>query len=339
MGPLAWGRAGTIGVGSRVRIKAGAWLTEQKEEETMNLTIVLTFVSLVIAAGLAIYGKVASDKMAQWSGAGVLALAALFLTMSMVRIVGPGHVGVQVLFGNVWEDSLSEGLHLTNPFLVIEQMSIRTEEYTMTSREGEGAIKDDDAIHVLSKDGLSIAMELTVLYHLDGSEASRVYRDIGPDYVDKIIRPSIRTVIRESGRKFVAIEAYAEKRDELSSEIATGLVVAFEGRGVGLETVLLRNIKLPPRIEEAIEAKLEAEQEAQRMVFVLEVEGLEAERKVIEADGIKGAQEIIAESLTSEYLTWYYIEAMKSLVDSPNNTILILPFDQGLIPMLQVPGS
>jgi regulator of protease activity HflC (stomatin/prohibitin superfamily) len=103
-----------------------------------------------------------------------------------------------------------------------------------------------------------------------------------------------------------------------------------------VERVLLRNVDPPEKLKQAIQAKLEAEQEAQKMAFILEKERMEAERKRVEAKGIADAQKIIANSLSPEYLQWYYIEALRKLVDSPNNSTIILPFDQKLTPLLPI---
>ncbi|MEO0161851.1 MAG: prohibitin family protein [candidate division WOR-3 bacterium] len=118
-----------------------------------------------------------------------------------------------------------------------------------------------------------------VWYHLNPEEAGTVFQKIGADYVEKIVRPAARTAIRNTTSKYQAIEIYAEKRQELETEIEKQLAEDFNKRGIVLEKVLLRNISLPAKVKNAIEAKLEAEQEAQKMEFVLLKEKKEAERK------------------------------------------------------------
>jgi regulator of protease activity HflC (stomatin/prohibitin superfamily) len=267
------------------------------------------------------------------------ALAAFLIIASLIRIVPPGSVGVQILFGKVLTGStLSEGLNVVNPFVNLEIMSIRTQAYTMSIAPEEGQRYGDDAITSLTKDGLEVRMDLTVWYHLMETEAANVFQKIGSDYVAKIVRPAARTAIRNTTVKFLAIEIYSGKREEVQNEISITLKKDFEERGIALEKVLLRNITLPAKVKNAIEAKLEADQDAQKMEFVLLKK--EAERKKIEASGIAEAQRIIAQSLIGErgraYLSWKYLENLRSLYQSPNNTIVISPYDKSFIPLLQV---
>ena len=268
-------------------------------------------------------------------------VAAILVIASIIRIVPPGSVGVQVLFGRVLtRATLSEGLNIVNPFVDLEIMSIRTQAYTMSIAAEEGQRYGDDAISSLTKDGLEVQMDLTVWYHLLKSEAANVFQKIGSDYVDKIVRPAARTAIRNTAVKYMAVEIYSDKREEVQNQISKTLEKDFVERGIALEKVLLRNISLPAKVKNAIEVKLEAEQEAQKMEFVLQKETKEAERKKIEASGIAEAQDIIAKSLVGErgraYLSWKYLENLKNLYESPNNTILIAPYDKSFVPLLQV---
>lgn len=280
-------------------------------------------------------------KARQFASFGGFALAAILIIASLIRIVPAGNVGVQVLFGKVLTGStLSEGLNVVNPFIDLEIMTVRTQAYTMSIAAEEGQRYGDDAITSLTKDGLEVAMDLTVWFHLDAIEAGTVFQKIGKDYVAKIVRPAARTAIRNTAVKYNAVEIYSEKREEVQTEINISLAKDFEERGIILEKVLLRNIKLPPKVRNAIEAKLEAEQDAQKMEFVLLKEIKEAERKKIEAGGIAQAQRIIAQSLIGEkgraYLSWKYLENLRSLYQSPNNTIVISPYDKSFIPLLQI---
>jgi len=272
---------------------------------------------------------------------GASIVSAILIIASLLRIVPPGSVGVQILFGKVLTTStLSEGLNVVNPFVDLEIMTIRTQAYTMSIALEEGQRYGDDAITSLTKDGLEVAMDLTVWYHLMPSEAANVFQKIGRDYVAKIVRPASRTAIRNTTVKYNAVEIYSEKREEVQTEISKSLEIDFEQRGIVLEKVLLRNIKLPAKVKNAIEAKLEAEQDAQKMEFVLLKESKEAERKKIEASGIAEAQRIIAQSLIGErgraYLSWKYLENLHGLYQSPNNTIVISPYDKNFIPLLQI---
>lgn len=272
---------------------------------------------------------------------GAAVLAAIMIIASVLRIVPPGSVGVQVLFGRVLtKATLSEGLNIVNPFVDLEIMTVRTQAYTMSIATEEGQRYGDDAITSLTRDGLEVKMDLTVWYHLQKAEAANVFQKIGSDYVDKIVRPAARTAIRNTSVRFMAVEIYSDRREEVQTEISKALDRDFAERGIALEKVLLRNISLPAKVKNAIEVKLEAEQEAQKMEFILQKEQKEAQRKKIEASGIAEAQDIIAKSLVGErgraYLSWKYLENLKNLYESPNNTILISPYDKSFIPLLQV---
>jgi regulator of protease activity HflC (stomatin/prohibitin superfamily) len=268
-------------------------------------------------------------------------IGGFMIVASLLRIIPAGNVGVQVIFGRVLIGStLSEGLNLVNPFVTLEIMSIRTQAYTMSIAAEEGERYGDDAITSLTRDGLEVAMDLTVWFHLNPDVAATVYQKIGSDYVAKIVRPAARTSIRNTTVKYNAVEIYSDRREEVQNEINKSLEKDFTERGITLEKVLLRNIQLPAKVKNAIEAKLEAEQDAQKMEFVLLKEKKEAERKKIEAGGISDAQEIIAKSLVGErgraYLSWKYLENLQNLYTSPNNTIVISPYDKNFIPLLQV---
>ena len=273
------------------------------------------------------------------AGSSIMAFGALFLILSMVRLVGPGEAGIQVLFGKVKKEVLPSGLHFVNPVVTLVKMSVRTQAYTMSKRRGEGQIRGDDAIVALSADGLTIQMDVTVWFHLDQNRAAEVYREIGLDYIGKIVRPAIRTAIRQAAVKYTATAIYAASREKVTNDIFNILESDFQKRGITCEKVLLRNVELPDKVKSAINDKIAAEQDAQKMKYVIQKEQQEANRKRIEAEGIAKAQKIISHSLTTPYLQWYYIQTLKALVNSPNNTIIVTPFDQKLTPLIQIPSG
>lgn len=226
-------------------------------------------------------------------------------------IIGPGETGVQSLFGKVRDQEFSSGFHFKNPFVKVNKMSIRTKEYTMSIARGEGNKFGNDAISALTKEGLSVDLDITVLYNLMEEKASDIFQNVGLYYDDVVIRPQIRSVIREVVSEYAAKDVYAEKRKEASEEILTRLQVALAPRGIEVEEILLRNIQLPESISGSIQQKLQAEQDAQRYDFILEQEEKEAERKRVAAQGQRDAQQIINESLTNQYLQYLYIESLK----------------------------
>lgn len=240
-----------------------------------------------------------------------LIAAALWLLFKSAVVVPAGRAGVYHLFGRVSAAPLLSGLHLVNPLGQVTLMSVRTEEYTMTVTQGEGRRPQADAISALTKEGLSVDLDITVLYHLLEGRAPEVFRKVGIDYDEKIIRPEIRSAIREVIAQYDAKDIYSEKRQEAATKILAVLRRDVESRGIEVEEVLLRNVTLPPRLTESIQAKLTADQEAQRMEFVLQKEEKEAERKRIEAEGQRDSQKTIDESLTDKYLQYLYISSLK----------------------------
>lgn len=246
-----------------------------------------------------------------------------FLT-STIRQIDAGHVGVQVLFGQVQPNVLYEGLNFVNPFVDVKQMSIQTQNYTMSGKADEAARDHDDAIRVLSRDGLEVTIDLTVLYRIFPEQAPKIYREIGLNYQDKIIRPITRTGIRESATYYDAISLFSDKREEFEQRIRDKIYSEFQKRGIILERLLVRNITLPQSVKESIERKITAVQEAQRMEYVLQKERQEAERKRVEAQGIADAQRIINSGLSDKILQFEMIKVQKELVNSPNAKIIIL---------------
>lgn len=267
-------------------------------------------------------------------GVGVL-LAILFA--SIVQI-GPGEVGVQILFGNVQDKVLRSGLNFINPLIEVQELDIKTQAYTMSGAndqdDSEIRVKKSDPIQTLSSDGLTLILDVTVWFRLSADDTPELIRNIGVDYEAKIVQPAIRTAIRDIAVNFVATDIYSSKRDDYVNDVAKKLESSFQGRGLILEKVLLRNVELPQKVREAIDEKIAAEQRAQQMVYVLQKERQEAERKTVEATGVAEAQRIINSTISNSYLQWKYIETLKELVNSPNNSFVIAPYDQKLTPLL-----
>ena len=246
-----------------------------------------------------------------------------FLTSCIVQI-DAGQIGVKKLFGQVQNDVLPSGLHVINPLLDIERMDIKTLNYTMSGVHDEGQKSGDDAIRVLAADGLEVTIDLTVLYKVLPSEAPKLVRETGLDFTDKIVRPTTRTKIRDNAVYYEAVALYSTKRDEFQQRIFKSIEDDFKKRGLVLEQLLVRNITLPQSVKTTIEQKINAEQDAQKMQFVLQKEKQEAERKRVEAQGIADYQRIISESLTDKQLQYEQIKATKELAASQNAKIVFL---------------
>ena len=260
-------------------------------------------------------------------------LAGIGLLTACVKQIDAGMVGVKSLFGKVQNDVLKSGLHFVNPLLEVRQMDIRTQNYTMSGQHDEGLSVGDDAIRVLTSDGLEVTIDLSVLYRVIPEEAPRLYREIGVNYEDKIVRPITRTRIRDNSVYYEAVALYSTKRDEFQDRIFKTIDQDFKSRGLLLENLLVRNITLPASVKAVIEQKINAEQEAQKMQFVLQKEKQEAERKRVEAQGISDYQRIINESLSERQLQYEQIKAMKELAGSANAKIILMP-SKGSTPII-----
>ncbi len=243
---------------------------------------------------------------------------------SGVRIIDAGQVGVQKLFGEIKQDVLSEGLNIVNPLMEVSPMTVKTQNYTMSSTFDEGQKSGSDAITVLSQDGLEVNIDLTILYRVIATQAPEIVRTIGIDFENKVIRPTTRTRIREVAVYYNATDLYSSKREEFENRIKVKIEKDFAERGLILEQMLVRKIDLPKSVKESIERKITAVQEAQRMEYVLQKEQQEAERKRVEARGVADAQKIINEGLSPKLLKFEQIKMQKELASSPNSKIIIM---------------
>ncbi|MFM1819712.1 MAG: hypothetical protein RLZZ402_71 [Bacteroidota bacterium] len=250
--------------------------------------------------------------------------AILGLTSSAVVQVDAGEVGVQSIFGKVQSSTLNSGLNFVNPLAKVIVFDAKTQNYTMSGVHDEGDKAGDDAIRVLTADGLEVIVDLTVLYRIIPSEAPRVLREIGEDYKDKVVRPITRTMIRDNAVYYDAVGLYSLKRNEFQQRIYSDIEKNFKKRGLVLEQLLIRNINLPTSVKTTIESKINAEQDAQKMQFVLQKEKQEAERKRVEAQGIADYQKILSTGLSDKQLQYESIIAQKELAKSPNTKVIIM---------------
>ncbi len=293
------------------------------------LGIILLFVGFVGAKSGTAVAKFKSLVI----GGGFVLIAVGIITAAIVQI-NAGHVGVKVLFGEVKQGVLHEGLNFINPLLDVKEMSVQTQNYTMSAVYDEGDKSGDDAVRVLSKDGLEVVIDLTILYRVMPEEAPNIYRKLGLDYRAKIIRPTARTKIRENAVNYNAIDLFSTLREPFEAAIKAGMIKDLKERGIELEKLLVRNINLPKSVKASIERKITAVQDAQRMEYVLQKETQEAERKRVEAKGVRDAQKIINAGLSEKILRFESIKVQKELVNSPNSKIILLGSGKGTPPFI-----
>lgn len=254
-------------------------------------------------------------------GLALIAFILVILLFSAVTRVDSGAVGVLTLFSKVTYEVLPEGLHLINPFKSSHEMSIRTQELKETAS-------------VPSSEGLVMALDTSLIYHLDPTKAADVYQKVGPRYVEVLIEPNLRSAIREATASHSANALYSGEREMVAKQIIAQLTAQLGPRGVIVENVLLRDIQLPATLKASIESKQQAEQEALAMNFRLQKEKQEAERKRIEAAGIRDFQQIVAQGISSQLLEWKGIEATENLAKSPNAKVVVIGSGKNGLPLI-----
>ncbi|MDA9554714.1 prohibitin family protein [Pelobium sp.] len=288
------------------------------------ILIVLGIFAFIIASVLAKQANAATEKTSKLLYVAGPILIVLGVFTSCFKTIEPGQVGVKSLFGKVDNQVLYSGLNFVNPLVEITTFDVRTQTYTMSADHEEGAIKGDDAIRILTADGLEVVIDLSVLFNVKSSEAPRILKEIGTDYLDKIVRPVSRTAIRDNAVSYDAVALYSSKRDEFQNKIYKTIDKSFAARGLQLQQLLIRNISLPASVKATIESKINAEQDAQKMTFVLQKEKQEAERKRVEAQGIADYQKILSTGLSDKQLQYESIKAQKEIATSPNTKVIIM---------------
>ena len=255
-------------------------------------------------------------------GLGLLAVVMLaILGMNSVACVRTGHVGVVTIFGRVTGTTMSEGIHPVNPVARVHELDIKTQE-----------VKERAAVP--SREGLIMGLEASVLYHLDPARAAEVFQRVGTEYREVLLVPNFRSAIRAVTAAHLASTLYSDAREAVARQILADLQAQVQPRGLVIENVLLRDLQLPDTLKQAIEAKQQAQQEAQRMEFVLQRERQEAERKRVEAQGIKDFQNVVTEGISDKLLEWKGIEATIELARSQNAKIVVVGNTKTGLPLI-----
>ncbi|MEO6758197.1 MAG: prohibitin family protein [Saprospiraceae bacterium] len=286
----------------------------------------LLFLGLIILAVATTVAKMnpamtSLGKGGRLFGVGLIILGLLSACFVQIQ---PGEVGVQTLFGKIQPGALTEGLNFVNPLVDVKHFDVKTQNYTMSAVRDEGDKTGDDAIRVLTADGLEVVIDLSVLYHIVPEKTPDILRNIGSNILDKIVRPISRTKIRDNAVFYDAVALYSSKRDEFQNKIFQAIDKEFNDRGLVLENLLIRNIQLPESVKLSIESKINAEQDAQKMKFVLDKERQEAERKRVEAQGISDYQRILTSTLTDKLIQYEQIKAQREIATSSNAKVIFM---------------
>ncbi|MGA2745864.1 MAG: prohibitin family protein [Candidatus Sulfotelmatobacter sp.] len=254
-------------------------------------------------------------------GLGIAVFLLIILLFSAVTRVGTGHVGVLTLFGRVTGETLGEGIHLINPLKTNNELSIQTQ-----------TIKESASVP--SSEGLMMSLDTSLIYHLNPESAAHVFQTIGADYEDKVVENTLRSAIREATASHSANALYTGEREAVANEIKEKITKDLGAYGITVESILLRDIQLPSTLKAAIEAKQQAEQESLAMQFRLQKETQEAQRKRIEAAGVRDFQQIVAQGITPSLLEWKGIEATENLAKSPNSKVVVIGNNKNGLPLI-----
>jgi prohibitin 1 len=287
--------------------------------------------SFVIAIVALFVWKSAARKLAEKNlaykglssiAAGVAVFFALLALVQCFTVVPAGNVGVVDFFGTVSEKGLPQGINFVNPLARVVKFPIQTQEHK-------------ELMQVLSREGLTIGLEISVLYRRNPDSASRVYQTVlDGDYQTIVLVPQFRSISRAVTASFNASALYSTERERLGQSIQSELANMISPRGIIVESTPLRNVALPTQLTEAIEQKQRADQESQRMEFVLAKERQEAERKRIEARGISDFQTIVSQGISDQLLRWKGVEATEKLANSPNTKVIIVGSGKDGLPVI-----
>jgi regulator of protease activity HflC (stomatin/prohibitin superfamily) len=253
--------------------------------------------------------------------AAVVLVLLMILFFSSVTTVSTGHVAVLTLFGRVTGDVLPEGIHLINPLKSVREVSIQTQQVKETAS-------------VPSSEGLVVGLDTSLIFHLDSRKAADVIQNIQPPYEETLVEPTLRSTIRSVTAAHTANALYTSAREQVAGQIQIELEKELAPRGIVVEKILLRDIQLPATLRASIELKQQAEQESLAMSFRLQKEKQEADRKRIEAEGIRDFQRTVAQGLTDQLLTWKGVEATERLANSPNAKIVIVGSSKNGLPLI-----
>jgi len=270
------------------------------------------------------YGKVVDtggNPVARIVVAAVVLVLLMILFFSSVTTVSTGHVAVLTLFGRVTGDVLPEGIHLINPLKSVREMSIQTQQIKETA-------------NVPSSEGLVVGLDTSLIFHLDSRKAAEVMQNIQPPYEETLVEPTLRSTIRSVTAAHTANALYTSAREQVAEQIRSELERELAPRGIVVEKILLRDIQLPATLRASIELKQQAEQESLAMSFRLQKEKQEADRKRIEAEGIRDFQRTVAQGISDQLLTWKGIEATETLAKSPNAKVVIIGSSKNGLPLI-----
>lgn len=287
----------------------------------------MLFIAAIIAAVVAFFiyqnaKKRFNKPEITFSLIGIIVAVAIAFSQ-MFTVIPAGHSGVIDFFGSVSDKTLGPGVNFVNPMANVVKFDTRKQE-----------IKE--VMNVPSKEGMSVELELSLIFQLKVDKVNVIYKTEGnyEEYLQKLVAPNFRSVVRGVTTKYEAKALYTAERDKLENEMRDKLSSVREISEITVLSTPLRQINLPRGLTASIEEKLKAEQESQRMEFVLTREKQEAERKRIEAKGISDFQTIVSQGISDQLLRWKGIEATEKLANSPNSKIVVIGSGKDGLPLI-----
>jgi regulator of protease activity HflC (stomatin/prohibitin superfamily) len=297
----------------------------------------------------------------------VASLVAVVAVWTSLHVVAPGSVGVPVTLGRPAQP-LGAGFHVTWPFTSVSTLTVRTQNYSMTSNpQSRPGVVSDDAVPVLGADGGAANVNAAVLFRLDPRRATEVYRTLGTGYAKTVVRPDARTCIRAEFTRYSTVTAATMQWHRVETEVAACMRRLIEPKGLVLADFQLLEVALNTKLQTAVDSKVASEQRSEQQKFEIATARQVADVARIQALATADAQQILAcggqavtkttngrrvpsvtpnpltdcsqAQLSPEFLQFTYIQALKDLVSSPNGSTIVLPFDQGLTPLLNVNGG
>jgi regulator of protease activity HflC (stomatin/prohibitin superfamily) len=286
--------------------------------------MILFLISLIAAAAAFYVYRGAKKRFNKTESSFALTgfLAALFIAfMQMFTVVPAGSVGVVDFLGTVNDNTLKSGVNIVNPLANVIKFNIKKQEFK-------------ESMTVPSKEGLTIQLEISLIFQLNPDKANNIYKSVGENYQEIVLLPNFRSVVRGVTSKYEAKTLYTAEREMIGREIEQELQKLVEKDGITIIQAPLRQIVLPQGLTYAIEEKLKAEQESQRMQFVLLKEKQEADRKRIEAQGIADFQNTVTKGITEQLLKWKGIEATEKLAASNNTKVVVIGSGKSGLPLI-----
>lgn len=274
-------------------------------------------VILIVLAFVALKGN--PIPKIQYIVSGIIAFIAVILSFNSLVVVDAGEIGAVIVFGKVQKGIIQSGMHSVNPFAKI---------VIYPSRLREFSAQGTNSVAVRSGDGLNVNIEISILYSVVPKKVAYIYKNVArniSDLENRIFKPIVRTGIRDMVAKYSANEIYSSKRQEIGNKIKERIIAQLEPKGISIDSVMIRKIALPNSVDEAIQAKLAAEQQSQAMDFKKVQAKKEADIQIITAKGQAAAQKIINSTLTTNFLQHKAIEAYTKLAKSKNTTFIIMP--------------